>query len=139
MQHSSIARILYVDDDRDSRELLKYMLFFADPNYQVKTASNGKEALSLIKSDSFDLYILDYFLREISGIDLCREIRAIDLHKPILFYSGMSAERDKNVARQAGATEYLVKPDDLDKLTITVEKLLAQENALLVKEKHSRI
>jgi DNA-binding response OmpR family regulator len=125
------ARILCVDDDQDSCEIIKLILSFADPNYQVTTVSGAEEALSLLKSETFDLYILDYSLPQISGIELCREIRRIDPDAPIMFFSANAFEKDKNTAIDAGASAYLVKPEGLDKLTGTVEKLLNHESPYL--------
>jgi DNA-binding response OmpR family regulator len=128
MRLFSNIRILCVDDDQDSCELLEYMLSFANSDYQVTTISSSKEALSLISSNSFDLYIFDCALPDASGIELCREVRQTDDRTPILFFSAMAFAEDKTAALHAGATEYLVKPNDLNKLTETVEKLLSPES-----------
>jgi DNA-binding response OmpR family regulator len=127
------ARILYVDDDRDSCELMSFMLSAIDSGCQVMTVSDSKEAVSLIEDDLFDLYILDFALPEITGVELCQIIRQKNEQIPVLFYSGMSRERDKRDALQAGATEYLVKPNDLDKIAGTVESLLNRAPPLFFK------
>jgi DNA-binding response OmpR family regulator len=61
---------------------------------------------------------------EITGIELCQKVRVINEYKPVLFYSGMARKQDKCDAIEAGTTEYLMKPNDLDKLTPTIENLL---------------
>lgn len=121
---SQNPHIIYVDDDQDSCEMISFMLQIANNHYQVTTVSNVQKALSLIKSRTADLYIFDYFLPEMTGIELCQQIRQTDLQTPIIFYSAMAREVDRKEALAAGATEYLIKPDDLDRLTDTIKRLL---------------
>lgn len=124
--YPSPRRILCVDDDSDSCEIISLMLHNADENYRVKTVSSGNAALNLIADEPFDLYILDYRLPEMSGTDLCRLIRQSDAQTPIVFFTGMAREIDGKNALEAGATKFLVKPTDLDILTETVTELLNQ-------------
>lgn len=125
-----IARILYVDDDEDSRELMEVMLKQESADYKVASVSTVKRALVLIENLTFDLYILDYALPDETGTELCRKIRRTDSHTPVMFYSAMAREIDRQTAMAAGATEYLVKPNDLDRLTETVGRLLSIENTI---------
>lgn len=120
----SQSRILYVDDDKDSCEMISFMLGHADENYAVTAALTAKEASALIASQIFDLYILDYALPEISGVEFCRLIREKDGKTPILFYSAMSRPVDREMGLSAGANDYLVKPNDLERFTETVKRLL---------------
>jgi two-component system copper resistance phosphate regulon response regulator CusR len=116
--------ILLVDDDKDSCEMMSFMLTLSSDNYEVTSANNAREALIRMKNKHFDLYIFDSLLPEIPGIELCAEVRRTDKRTPILFYSGMSDNYYIGRAKAAGANEYLVKPDDLDKLTDTLRKYL---------------
>lgn len=127
--YPSLRRILCVDDDNDSCEIISLMLHNADENYRVTTTSSGSVALNMISDEPFDLYILDYRLPEMSGIDLCRLIRQSDAQTPIMFFTGMAREVDGKNALEAGATKFLVKPTDLDILTQTVEELLDQNSS----------
>ncbi len=127
--YPSLRRILCVDDDSDSCEIISLMLHSADKNYRVTTTSSGNTAINMIAAEPFDLYILDYRLPEISGIDLCRLIRQSDAQTPIMFFTGMAREVDGKNALEAGATKFLVKPTDLDILTETVAELLNQHSA----------
>ncbi len=117
-------QILCVDDNDDSCEMISLMLHSANENCRVTTASSASEALKLIAEKRIDLYILDFRLPEMSGIELCRRIRQTDTTTPILFFTGMAREIDGKNALEAGATRFLVKPNDLDILTQTVEELL---------------
>ena len=117
-------RILYVDDDQDGCEMIGLMLKLANQSYEITAVSDARKALVLMEKQPVSLLILDSGLPEISGIELCRRIRLTDSQTPIMFYSGMAREIDRREAMAAGATEYLVKPNDLEKLTETVERLL---------------
>lgn len=127
--YPSLRRILCVDDDSDSCEIISLMLHSADENYRVTTTSGGNAALNMIADEPFDLYILDYRLPEMSGIDLCRLIRQSDAQTPIMFFTGMAREVDGKNALEAGATKFLVKPTDLDILTETVGELLNRNSS----------
>ncbi len=116
-------RILCVDDE-DCREMLDLMLNLAEPVYEFAGADSADKALKMIEDEKFDLYLFEYRLPEMSGIELCRQIRKIDAETPILFFTGMARPVDRNQAMAAGATEYLVKPNDLDRLAETIKRLL---------------
>lgn len=117
-------RILCVEDDFDSGELIRYLISRENSDYEVTVAATVAEAEKLISKNQFDLFIFDYCLPSKSGIQLCRQIRLNDQSTPIVFYSAMGRPSDREIAAQAGATEYLVKPLDLDKVAKTVNHLL---------------
>lgn len=122
------SRILCVEDDKDSCEMIKKLLQLANDDYLVSTAEDGTTALEMISAEPFDLYILDSWLPEMDGIELCRRIRETGSTDPIMFFSAMVRPSDRENAIQAGANEYLWKPNDLDIFADTVERLL-KENA----------
>lgn len=124
--------ILYVDDNADSCEVISLMLNIADDKYDVTTVDRADKAINLIKDQNYDLYILDYRLPEIDGIELCRRIRRIDTVTPIIFYSGAAYKAEREQAIAAGANAYLVKPNDLDSLTETVKLLLSESGQFQV-------
>lgn len=119
-----VSRILCVEDDFDSGELIRFLLSRENSKYEVMIAPTVAEAEKLIVENQFNLFILDYCLPLKSGIQLCRQIRSTDPLTPIVFYSAMGRDSDRKLASNAGATEYLVKPLDLEKLTETVNRLL---------------
>ena len=128
---TSFRRILYVDDDEDSRELVEFVLTSLNRNYEIITVGSSAGALALLNSQPFDLYILDYRLAEINGVELCRRIRQTDVSTPVMFCTAMSNQSAKDNAMDAGANDYLVKPVDIDILIETVEKFLrGKENRL---------
>jgi len=122
--------ILYVDDNADSREVISFLLNIGDNKYNITTADSAGKALKLMEVQNYDLYILDYRLPEIDGIELCRLIRKINTITPIIFYSGAAYKAERERALAAGANAYLVKPNDIDNLTETVKVLLSESAAL---------
>lgn len=121
--HRSNLRILYVEDDADTRDLVSYVLTGA--NYEVALAENPEQAILLAKIASFDLYLIDNWMPGLSGIDLCSRLREFDADTPILFYSGAAYEQDKRAALAAGAQGYLTKPADSEKLLKEVSRLIS--------------
>jgi DNA-binding response OmpR family regulator len=81
-------------------------------------------ALKVIAVHKFDLFLLDSWLPDGSGIDLCKAIRQIDAHTPIIFYSAAAYEDDKVLAIGAGAQGYLTKPARLAELCDLVSSLI---------------
>ena len=116
-------RILYIDDDADTRELVSLLLEWA--NFEVVVAENSENALALARIIPFDLYIIDNWMPGESGIDLCKKLRAFDSSTPVLFYSGAVYDRDKREAFAAGAQGYLSKPVENDQLIAEVSRLIA--------------
>lgn len=124
MNSSSLRRILYVDDDSDTCLLMKLLIEQYNDEYGVTAVGSVKKALDLINASAFDLYILDYRMPEMTGVELCRLIRQTDTETPIMIYSAMSRDTDRAAALNAGATAYLVKPNDLENFNETVEQLM---------------
>jgi two-component system response regulator QseB len=122
------SRILCVEDDKDSSEMIKKFLQLSNGEYLVTTAEDGATALDLISKEPFDLYILDNWLPEMDGMEICRRIRESGSTKPIIFFSAMVRAADRESALEAGANEYLLKPNDLDIIAETVERLLGDES-----------
>lgn len=120
--HSSKARILYVEDDRDTRALVSYVL--ARESYEVVVAEDLDQATNLAQKAPFDLYLIDNWLPGASGIELCGCLRRFDNDTPILFYSGAAYEEDKHAALAAGAQAYLTKPAANETLVEEVSRLI---------------
>jgi DNA-binding response OmpR family regulator len=124
------SRILFVDDDPDCCEMMCLLLELSHKNLQVIPAATAGEALSLLEREKFDLLILDYRLPDSTGLELCERIRRTDRRTPIMFYSGMAGTADRDRAQVAGADEYLVKPNDLEKIPETVRKYLNRARSM---------
>ncbi len=113
--------ILVVDDEPTLRETVGEALE-AD-GFRVRTAADGPEALVRFREDAPDLVILDLMLPELSGIEVCRIIRA-ESAVPILMLTAKSSEIDKVLGLELGADDYVVKPFSLRELSARVRALL---------------
>lgn len=101
-------RILIVDDEASIARLLKYNIEKA--GYLTEVAYNGKEAIEKAESNTYDLIILDLMLPCISGMEVCRHLRANDIETPILMLTARGEEADKIRGLESGADDYLTKP-----------------------------
>jgi DNA-binding response OmpR family regulator len=122
MQNKYTPRVLYVEDHEDTRELVTLVL--DQKGYEVVTGSTIKSGVTLAGSQSFDLYLLDSWLPDGSGLDLCRMIREFDKATPILFYSAAAYEIDRVEAIRSGAQAYLIKPSHPSELCRLVTALI---------------
>ena len=109
---STAGRVLYVEDHDDTRVLMRMMLEHA--GFQVTTVENGTGCVKLVESGQrFDLYLLNHTFPDVSGVSLCKLLRQLDAQTPIIFYSSRAMPQEKEAALEAGAQDYLVKPNDL--------------------------
>lgn len=123
MPSKSLIRVLYVEHDDDSREMLRLLLALS--RIDVTSVATAKSALSLIQADRFDLYLLDSWLPDTNGFELCRQMREIHPKTPVLFFSGEAFEDDKRRGIEAGAMAYVCKPD-LPELIGSISRFLPQ-------------
>lgn len=117
---SQKIRILCVEDDKDTCELISFLF----PDYDVKFAHTMSDGVRSFESENFDLCILDNWLPDGSGIELCRKMRFLNETVPIVFASAAGYKADIEKALNAGAQEYLVKPYEPEKLKKIVKKLV---------------
>ena len=125
MQSNPQPRVLCVDDDEEAREMLSALLKFS--LIETRAVGTAAQALSLIQAEHFDLYLLDAWLPDLDGFELCRRVRVLDPQTPILFYSGAAYDDDKKRGIEAGANAYVTKPD-VDGLLGRVTKLVSPAN-----------
>ena len=93
---------------------------------EAKAVGTAAQALSLIQAEHFDMYMIDAWLPEVDGIELCRRMRAFDPHIPILFFSGAAHEADKRKGIEAGANDYVIKPNIFE-LMRTTKRLMSRD------------
>jgi DNA-binding response OmpR family regulator len=118
--------ILYIEDHEDTRELVTLVL--SQRNFEVTSCTTIETGARLAYENSFDLYLLDSWLPDGSGLDLCRKIREFDRTTPILFYSAAAYEVDKELALKCGAQGYLIKPSQNSELCDLVAILIAESD-----------
>src|SRR5215467_12468171 len=122
MQYCPQKHVLCVDDDLDNCEIVAAVL----PEISFTFAHRFADGKALIDSRLFDLYLLDNWLPDGSGVDLCREIRRADVNTPIVFLSAAAYARDHEAAMRAGASAYLDKPLGMLQLEATVVRLIQE-------------
>lgn len=102
--------VLVVEDESAQREVLKYNL--EAEGFGVVMAENGDEALLLVQEESPDLVVLDWMLPNVSGIEVCRRIKADPQTRgiPVIMLSARGDETDRVRGLETGADDYVVKP-----------------------------
>lgn len=119
-----MKKILIVDDEKDIVELISYNL--QKEGFAVIKAFNGKEAISAIDAQKPDLIILDLMLPDVSGLDVCRNVRANEAKSdiPIIMLTAKGDEIDKIVGLEIGADDYMTKPFSVKELVARVRTVL---------------
>ena len=114
-------RILVVDDEAAIRETVGYAL--RGEGYEVSDAADGEEALEVARRNGFDVLILDLMLPKLSGVEVCRRLRA-ESDVPILLLTAKDAEVDRVLGLEAGADDYVTKPFSMVELVSRVRAIL---------------
>ncbi len=115
-------RILIVEDERAVARGLEYGL--AQEGFSVLWADTGRRALELARAEDPHLILLDVRLPDISGFDVCRQLRAENKRQPILMLTARDEEFDKVLGLELGADDYVVKPYSLREVVSRVRALL---------------
>ncbi len=114
-------RILVVDDDYASRLMLKKAL--EQDEYAVTLCSNGSDALTMLKERQFDLLVTDLIMQGLSGIDLLQEVRKLDKGISTILLTGHASIETAIQAVRLGASDYMLKPINLEELQIRVKRV----------------
>jgi DNA-binding NtrC family response regulator len=113
--------ILAVDDEQNLLELLIKVL--GKRGFAVKTAPNGIEALKLLDTESFNLALLDLKMGPVNGVQLLKEIKGRRPLIKVIMITAYPTDETRAQAMENGATAYLTKPVDLQKLFGTIDSL----------------
>jgi phosphate regulon transcriptional regulator PhoB len=129
------AKILVVDDEKDILELVSYNL--QKEGFQIETFHNGEDALQRIRSDRFNLIVLDLMLPGIQGMELCRTLKSDDetASIPIIMLTAKSEELDKVLGLEMGADDYITKPFSPRELIARVKAVLRRTQEIPEKGK----
>lgn len=114
--------ILVVDDDKNTRLFLKTVL--ENAKYNVTTASNGKEALSVLDRTHIDLVVLDIMMPEMDGYRFTEILRESNNSLPVLMVSAKQQPEDKKRGFLVGTDDYMTKPIDEEEMLLRIKALL---------------
>jgi two-component system chemotaxis response regulator CheY len=116
-------RILTIDDSKTIRDMLRLTLL--DAGFEVHQAVDGQEGVGILDKETFDVVITDINMPKMDGYGVIRHMRSMPVHDktPILVLTTESEGSKRNIARDAGATGWLVKPFDPDALVATIYKV----------------
>jgi two-component system alkaline phosphatase synthesis response regulator PhoP len=115
-----MKRILVIEDDENIAELIKLSLI--DHPYDITIKHNGFEGFELAKKGEFHAVLLDIMLPEMNGVEICRQLRVLNITSVIIMLTAKSTEIDKILALEIGADDYITKP-------FSPRELLARVNA----------
>jgi DNA-binding response OmpR family regulator len=117
-----MKKILIVDDEHAMRVGLKDNLEIE--GYEIDEAVDGIEGLNKIKNNNYDLIILDVMMPGLSGFDVCKKVRALEILTPIILLTAKGEEIDKVLGLELGADDYVTKPFGLRELLARVKVIL---------------
>ena len=123
------AKILIVEDEPDIRDTLNYN--FDKEGFKVLSSPNGKSAIKLLEKHDPDIVILDLMLPDISGLDLCRQIKNDKKlsNTSIIMLTAKSEEVDRIVGFELGADDYVTKPFSVRELILRVKVLMKKHTS----------
>lgn len=122
-----MEKILIVDDENDIAELIKDIL--EDEGYNITIKNNGTDAIKEVKENNYDIILLDIMMPDISGTEVCANIRNIT-NCPIIFISAKTQLIDKLVGFEVGADDYITKPFINEELLARVKAHLRREGRI---------
>ncbi len=116
-----MSSILVVDDDRDSRMLVEFKL--ASLGHDIRVETDGERGLAAARAEIPDLMIVDWMMPRLTGIEVCREVRAdpVLARLPLILITGRAQEVDLQRGLASGADDYILKPYSLRELASRVE------------------
>lgn len=123
---STPPRVIVVEDDRETREVLATLL--TSEGFEVLQAANGLKLISMLHADQPDVIILDVNLSWIDGFELCRSVKSNEEFReiPVVFLSGRTAEEDVRRGFEAGAVAYFRKPVDFEQLAKDLNEIVTR-------------
>ncbi|RIV18174.1 DNA-binding response regulator [Alicyclobacillaceae bacterium I2511] len=117
-----MQRILVVDDEPNLVKLLQYHLQQA--SFEVITGENGAEVMEVVIAQHPDAILLDWMLPGMDGLHVCRNLRAKDIHTPVLMLTARDDEVDRILGLEAGADDYITKPFSMREVVARVRAVL---------------
>jgi DNA-binding NtrC family response regulator len=124
-----MSKILIVEDEDAIRRVLKKVLSEEDSKYKLDEAANGEEAISLIKSQHYDLILCDIKMPKKDGVDVLEFVIGYDSTIPVIMISGHGDLKTAVKAMRLGAFDYIEKPPDLNNLLTSVRSALKNKSS----------
>ena len=121
-----MPKILIVDDEQKIREVIREYSEFN--GYEVEEAADGMEAVSLCRSNDYDLIIMDIMMPKLDGYSACKEIKKTK-NIPVIMLSARGEEYDKLFGFELGIDDYVVKPFSPKELMARVKALMSRWSA----------
>jgi DNA-binding response OmpR family regulator len=120
-------RVIVIEDEKDIVDLLDYTL--RKEGFDVKGFSRGKEGIEALRRGPVDLAVIDIMLPDVSGLDICKLLRADDnLHRlPVIFLTAKGEEIDRILGLEIGADDYMVKPFSPRELVARIKAVLRRQ------------
>ena len=122
-------QLLIVEDNPSTLKMLAFLL--RNEGYEVHAVSNAGTGLDLLRNEPIDLLVLDVMLPDISGLQICRQVRNEGLTIPILVISALGRRDDKLAALNEGADDYMTKPFDPSEVVARVHSLIRRTQPTL--------
>jgi len=120
-------KVLIIEDEQPMLTGLRDNLEFE--GYEVETASRGDDGLKCLQTGKYDLVLLDVMLPGMSGFDVCRKTRAMNIDTPIILLTARGEEMDKVLGLELGADDYVTKPFSLRELLARIKVILRRTAA----------
>ncbi|MEY3811421.1 MAG: phosphate regulatory protein [Pseudomonadota bacterium] len=129
-----LANVLLVEDEKSIITLIKYNL--EKEGFKVFCAETGEDALKIIKEKTLDVVILDWMLPDVSGIEVCRQIKKDKKLKniPVLILTAKGEPDDKIKGLEVGADDYVTKPFNNKELLLRIKSLIKRSKPSLLEE-----
>lgn len=122
-QSNLTGRILVVDDEEQMLGLLNEMLTLA--GHEVVTAVDGQDGIERLQEEQFDVIISDLAMPRKTGVDVLKAAKSVDPNCPVVIITGFPSPETAEKLIRIGASEFITKPFEVDRVNITVTKLLA--------------
>ena len=122
---AQLRKILLVDDDADLREALSEQLVLTE-DFDVFEAGSGADAVDKVRTETYDLVILDVGLPDTDGRELCKRLRKLNVKCPILMLTGHDSDADTILGLDSGANDYVTKPFKFPVLLARIRAQLRQ-------------
>ncbi len=122
-----MSKVLIVDDEPDLLLMLRVSLEAV--GFETGLAADGDEALRRMKGEKFDVVLLDVMMPVLDGWSVLGALKDDDAAPPVLVVTAKNTQADRDKAYALGATDYIVKPFDLDMLVDRIHRVLGTDNS----------